>query len=473
MNDTGLLSPVHAGLPIENVVSDDAWITAMLDTEVALATAQCDLGIIPHTALVDIAHAARTHIFDTRALAIASRGAANPVVVFVEELTRAVEAIDTDSANYVHRGSTSQDILDTAAMLITARATTLIIGDLERCVHALTDLARTHRTTVMAARTLAMHAVPTTFGAKIAVWINGLLDARDRLTTLRTQLPVQLGGAAGTLASYVEVAEVGHPDPLGAGDVRTALTARFARHLDLTAPPAPWHTTRTPIADTAAAMNITSGALGKIAVDVLSMARTEVLEVREPAAAGRGESSAMPQKRNPAMSTLVRSAALQVPALTSMMFQSMLAEDERPAGAWHAEWRPLRETLLLVSGAAATAAELVEGLTPDTGRMLTNLELTGGQIVSERLSAVLAPLAGKTHTKKLLQKAAFAAQETGRPLSLILADDPAVNAHLPLEVIESLLDPYNYLGAAPDIVDDALARSATTIPGPSALAGAH
>lgn len=461
MTDTGLLSPVRAGRPIENLVGDEAWIAAMVEVEVALATAQSELGIIPDKALDDIHSVARTHTFDTRAIAIASRGAANPVVVFVEEFTRAVDAIDPVSANYVHRGSTSQDILDTAAMLITYRAAGLIIDDLGRSIRALTELSHTHRATPMAGRTLAMHAVTTTFGAKVAGWLHGLLDARDRLHDLRSRLPAQLGGAAGTLASYIETSRPAlQPTPgIDVEDiVYTHLTASYARNLGLATPPAPWHTTRTPIAEIASALNITSGALGKIAVDVLSMARTEVREVTEPAAAGRGESSAMPQKRNPAMSTLIRAAALQIPALTSILFNAMLAEDERPAGAWHSEWQPLRDALLLVGGAADTAAELTAGLEPDPNRMLRNLDLTNGQIVSERISAVLSPAIGKVRAKKLLQSAAFTSNETGTPLAELLKNEPLVTANLTDSEIDDITTPSNYLGAALRIVDTATTR---------------
>lgn len=461
MIDTGLLSPVRAGRPIEDLVSDAAWIAAMVDSEVALALAQCELGIIPEKALKDIQTVAHTHIFDARAIAIGSRGAANPVVVFVEELTRAVSALDPDSANYVHRGSTSQDILDTAAMLVAHRALGLIIADLLRSVGSLVELADEHRATPMAGRTLAMHAVPTTFGAKLAVWIQGLLDAHDRLVGVRSRLPAQLGGAAGTLASYVETARDGFQAGTGmdvAGIVFTDLTEHFARRLGLAVPVAPWHTTRTPIADIAYALNVASGALGKIAVDVLSMARTEVGEVTEPAAAGRGESSAMPQKRNPAMSTLIRTAALQVPALTSILFGSMLAEDERPAGAWHAEWQPLRDAILLVGGAADTAAELTAGLEPNPDRMRNNLDLTNGQIVSERVSAVLSPAIGKIQAKKLLQSAAFTSHKTGQPLATLLKNDPLVTQYLADAEIDDITSPDMYLGASCHIVDAALNR---------------
>ncbi|WP_332909537.1 3-carboxy-cis,cis-muconate cycloisomerase family FAD/NAD(P)-binding protein [Nocardia yamanashiensis] len=458
--ECGLLAPVGVGTPVESLLGDDAWIEAMLEVELALARAQARLGMVPPTVTEHLAIAVREHEFDPREIAEAARGAANPVVCFVERLHRAVADVDPASANYVHYGSTSQDILDTATMLIASRVLAVIIADIDCVLVSLADLARDHRSTPIAGRTLAMHAVPTTFGAKVAIWMQGLLDARDRLTRVRASLPVQLGGAAGTLASYVECARCTDSDlaQAPAAEIAQRLTEAFAAELSLTISPIPWHTARTPIADLASALALTSGVLGKLAVDVISQSRSEIGELVEPAAAGRGESSAMPQKRNPVLSTMIRAAALQVPALASTLFGALLAEDERPAGAWHAEWRPLRDCLLLVGGAAHTAVELANGLTADADRMTANLALSEGQIVSERLSIRLAPLLGKPVAKKTLQSASFESQSTARPLADILAESPDIAFHLSKPELADLLRPENYLGAAPDLVDRVLRR---------------
>ncbi|MCM6773542.1 3-carboxy-cis,cis-muconate cycloisomerase [Nocardia sp. CDC159] len=460
--DKGLLAPVRAGVPVERLVSDDAWLEAMVEVELALARAQARLGIIPAEAVGRISTAVREHRWDTRAIAEAARGAANPVVAFVQQLHRAVAEVDPTAADQVHWGSTSQDILDTATMLIAARALSAIIADVEATVDALGRLAREHRDTPVAARTLGMHAVPTTFGARVAVWMQGLLDARDRLRRVRDHgLPVQLGGAAGTSASYVECARGsgGELATAPAAQIYTRLSDEFAAELSLAPIDAPWHSVRTPIADLAAVLALTSGALGKFAVDVIAQSRTEVREVAEPGAAGRGESSAMPQKRNPVLSTLIRAAALQVPALSSTLYAAMLAEDERSPGAWHAEWQPLRECLLLVGGSAHTAAELAAGLTADSGRMGRVLALSRGQVVSERLSIRLIPLLGRTEAKKALQSAAFEAEARGRSLAEVLAENPAVRRHFDPDQLARLLRPEEYLGVAPDLVDRVLGRA--------------
>nr|WBO79172.1 3-carboxy-cis,cis-muconate cycloisomerase [Streptomyces sp. SBE_14.2] len=445
--DSGLLSPVRAGTPVEAAVSDAAWLAAMVEAETALVRAQARLGTVPESAAAAIAAAARPERLDLVALARAARETANPVVGFVKALTAVVAAEDPAAAEYVHRGSTSQDILDTAAMLVVRRATVLIRADLDRCAAALESLARTHRDTPMAGRTLTLHAVPTTFGLKAAGWLHLVREARGRVADLAASLPVEIGGAAGTLAGYLEYADA--PDDGYAG----RLVEAYAQETGLAPAPLPWHVLRTPIADTGAVCAFLACALGKIAVDVQSLARTEVGEVTEPAVAGRGASSAMPHKRNPVLATLIRSAALQVPQLAAVLYGTMLAEDERSAGAWHAEWQPLRECLRLAGGATRTAVELLTGLTVDADRMRANLDLTGGQIVSERVAAVLAPLLGKAQSRALLTRASHESADRGVPLAKVLAEFPEVTRHLSPEELDALLDPAGYLGAAPGLVD--------------------
>ncbi|RSS80398.1 lyase family protein [Streptomyces sp. WAC06614] len=465
--DAGLLSPVRVGTPVEEAVGETAWLQAVLDAEAALARAQARLGTVPAAAAEAVTEAARAELFDVRALAVAARETANPVVGLVRALTEVVAARSPRAAEYVHRGSTSQDVLDTGTMLVCRRALGLIGDDLARTAGALGALAAEHRDTVMAGRTLALHAVPTTFGLKAAGWRRLVLDAADRVHAVRASLPVSLGGAAGTLAGYLEYAGAGAPGG-GAGpgagpqdrqEYAGRLVEAFASETGLVPGGLPWHTLRTPVADVAAALGFVAGALGKFAVDVQVLVRTEVGEVAEPDVAGRGGSSAMPHKRNPVLSTLIRSAALQVPVLAAGLTQCLVAEDERPAGAWHAEWLLLRECLRLAGGAAWTAAELAEGLTVHPGRMRRNLGLTGSQVVTERLAAVLAPALGRSRAKELLSAASLTAVREGRPLAAVLGGLPEVTAHLTGADLDRLLDPAAYTGAAPALVARALTAS--------------
>ncbi|MGA4842184.1 lyase family protein [Streptomyces sp. G45] len=456
--DSGLLSPVRAGVPVEDVVGDRAWLQAMLDAEAALARTQAALGAVPATAADAIGRAARAELYDPRELALASRATANPVVGLVRALTEAVARRDPRAAEYVHRGSTSQDVLDTGAMLVASRALTVVRSDLARAADALADLAERHRATVAAARTLALHAVPTTFGLRAAGWRSLVLDAEHRLAVVQRSLPVSLGGAAGTLAGYLEYARQ------GAGtlddDYADRLVDAYAAELGLARPVLPWHALRTPVADLGAALAFTAGALGKFAADVTTLSRTEVGEVTEPTGTGRGASSAMPHKRNPALATLIRSAALQVPAFASVLTRSLVAEDERAAGAWHAEWLPLRECLRLTGGAAATAYELAAGLVVRPERVRANLALTRSQIVTERLAAALAPHLGRARAARLLADASARADREDRPLAAVLAEDADVARHLDAAALDALLDPAHYTGAADRLVTGALRQPA-------------
>ncbi|MFG6191617.1 lyase family protein [Nonomuraea sp. JJY05] len=413
-SDGGLLAPVWAGTRAEAITSDAAWLRAMMEAEAALARAQARLELIPSEAAAAIDRTAATLVLDPADLARRARQSANPVVPLVADLRRAVPG----AASSVHRGATSQDILDSAAMLVATRAIRAIVGDLSAIMRDLSELAGRHRDTVMAARTLGQQAVPTTFGLKAAGWLAGLMRARAGLRELR--LPAQLGGAAGTLAAFAEQA-----DSRGADQGAALLLAEvFAEEIGLAAPPMPWHAERSPVTELGAALTATARALGKPATDIVLMAQTEVGEVAESSA---GSSSAMPQKRNPALSVLVRSAAFQVPAYAQALGQ--VGEHERAAGAWQAEWLPLREALRLTGGAAETAAELVAGLQVFPERMRANAELTGGRLLAERLAAHL--------DRKALEE--------------------ALAAEGPLEGHAGLLDPAAYLGAAPELVDRILA----------------
>ncbi|MFG2549761.1 3-carboxy-cis,cis-muconate cycloisomerase [Streptomyces sp. NPDC048581] len=425
-DDTGLLAPGWAGSPAAHATGDTAYLQALLDAEAALTRAQAALDLAPAEAASAVTEAADAGRFDVRSLAERARAGGNPVIPLVADLTKAVGDV---YGPYVHRGATSQDIMDTATMLVAARTLDLVLGDLDRTQRALARLAAEHRDTAMPGRTLTQHAVPTTFGLKAAGWRSLVLDARDRVTAVRDSLPAQLGGAAGTLAAF---GTYGASDP-------TALPTAYARELGLRAPDLPWHTLRTPVADLAGCLAFTAGALGKVAVDVLTLSRTEIAEVAE---ASGGGSSAMPHKSNPVRSTLIASAARRAPQLAATLYGSLAAEDERPAGAWHAEWEPLRELLRLVGGAARDAVELAEGLRVRADVMREHLDLTRGLIVSERLSAELAPVLGRARAKELLTRLASA----GRPL----AEAP--------ELADVDLDPTHYTGSAGSLTDRALER---------------
>ncbi|RJL32451.1 lyase family protein [Bailinhaonella thermotolerans] len=332
-----------------------AWLRAMLDAEAALARAQAAAGIISAADADDVVAAVGSLGADPGLeprLGTAAAGAGNPVVPLAAELRRLAPA--------AHHGATSQDILDTAAMLVSFRALGPLLDDLAAATGRCAALADEHRDTLMAGRTLLQQAVPVTFGLRAAGWLTALDAAAARLREVRARrLAVQYGGAAGTLA------------PLG--DRGAEVVPLLAAELGLAAPPLPWHTDRTRIGELAGALGTAAGVLGKIALDVKLLAQTEVAEVAEPSGDGRGGSSAMPHKRNPVGAVAVAACAQRAPGLVATLLSAMVQEHERAAGAWHAEWEPLSDLLRVVGSAAAWARELLAGLRIDAARMRGNI----------------------------------------------------------------------------------------------------
>lgn len=350
--DTGLLSPVVAGTAVERLTGDRAFVAAMVRMETALLRSLVSTGLAPGEAATaaDVVAAVEP---DVRDLAVAASEGGNPAIPLVRQLRAAV---DPAHAEWVHQGATSQDVLDTAIALVSSEVARHVEQDLLRLGDALARMADEHRAQPMVARTLTQQALPTTLGMRVSGWLAGVDDA---VLLLRgcTPLPVSLGGPVGTASAYD-----GHGP---------AVADALAAELDLAAPVAPWHTRRTPVTGLAHALATGVAACGKVAADVLVMAQQEVGEVRE----GRGgPSSAMKHKANPAQSVLVAAAARQAPALTAVLLSSAVAEQERPAGAWHAEWQTLRTLLRLAGGAAERTAHLVDGLVLDTDAMHRNLE---------------------------------------------------------------------------------------------------
>jgi 3-carboxy-cis,cis-muconate cycloisomerase len=345
-------------------VSDEAWLEAMLEVERALAAAEARAGVIPSEAAKAIAGACRAERFDAAALGDAGRAPGNPV----EPLVRALrDAVGEEAADDVHRGATSQDILDTAAMLVSRRALDQILETLDAVAGECARLAEDHRSTPVAGRTLLQQAVPTTFGLKAAGWLGGVVEARRGLRRIRDEgLAVQLGGAAGTLAAL--------------GEAGPEVARLLADELGLHEAP-PWHTNRARIAELGAALAVAAGAVAKIGLDVALMSQTEIGEVAE---AEGGRSSAMPHKRNSVGSVLAVACARQVNGHVSVLLAAMPQEHERAAGAWHAEWPALSGALAFTAGAADGARRALSGLQVDPERMRANLELAAESIADGR-----------------------------------------------------------------------------------------
>jgi len=395
------------------LMSDGAVLTAMVAAETAWLAALAATGVAPADAPRDLAELVGPG--DLTEVTGRSEAGGNPVISVVA-LLRERAGPYSSTGRWLHRGLTSQDVLDTALMLCARDVLDRLRAESATQVAALAELADRHRDTVMAGRTLTQQAVPISFGIKAASWLQGLLDAAEELTDLT--LPAQFGGAAGTLAAAAEVAALsGSVEP-----AKTALdlAARAAAALGLPAG-APWHTARAAITRLGDALVRSTDAYGRIANDVLTLSRPEIAELSEPAAAGRGGSSTMPQKVNPVLSVLVRRAALAGPAVAAQLhLAAAAAVDERPDGAWHTEWSALQLLARRTVVAAAQTTELLAGLIVHTERMRATADAAAAGLMAERRSLA------------------------------DLGPDPGSGSN----------DPASYLGAAEELVDAVLDRAA-------------
>jgi 3-carboxy-cis,cis-muconate cycloisomerase len=431
----GLFVPDH----VAEATSQRAWLQAMLDVEAALAAAEAEVGIVPHAAAEAIAAACDPARFDPAALARDARDTGSPVVPLVRALAAQLPA---DAARYVHWGATSQDVMDTAAMLVAQRTLPLVDDDLRGVARACARLADEHRSTPMVGRTLLQQALPITFGLKAAGWLAGVAEARERLAALR--LDAELGGAAGTLAS------------LGTDGIQVLHT--FAGRLGLGEPALPWHTARVRVGELAAALALAAGALEKIALDLTLIAQTEVDEVAESSDGGRGGSSTLPHKHNPVGAVRCIACARLARGSATSLLGSMAQEHERASGAWHAEWPALSEALAMTGGAANSLREALDGLEVRTQRMRRNLDLTGGLLMAESVTMAMAGRIGRGEAKRIVDAACRRAVDAGRPLRDELMADEVVSDLLGPDGIEQALDPLGYLGSADAFVVRALAR---------------
>jgi 3-carboxy-cis,cis-muconate cycloisomerase len=431
-----LFLPILVPEEVRDAVSERAWLEAMLASERALARAEARVGVIPAEAAEAIAAACGPERFDVAQLAVEGRRVANPD----EPLVRALVAEAGEAGRWVHWGATSQDVLDTASMLVARGALDVILGELDRVADGCAALAEAHRTTPMAARTVLQQAVPTTFGLVAAGWLTSILDVRARLEAVRDErLAAQLGGAGGTLAA------------LGADGLAVART--FAEEVGLPEAPLPWHALRVRVAELGAALDVAAGALGKVALDVTLLAQTEVGEVAERQGGG---SSAMPQKRNPVGAVLTSACARTAHGHASVLVSGLPQEHQRAAGAWQAEWLALSGALAFTGGAAASLRETVAGLEVRPERMTENLARDGGLLLAERFAYLLAPALGRPEAQRLVGEAAARCAASGRSLPAELADDEAVTAHVGAGELEQAADPAGYLGSAAELTDRAL-----------------
>jgi 3-carboxy-cis,cis-muconate cycloisomerase len=439
-----LFDGVLAAGPVRAEVSDTAWLRAMLDVEAALAGAQADVGLIQRAHANAIAEACVADYYDVTELGRQATATGNPAAALVRALTAQVHG---DAAGYVHLGATSQDVMDTAAMLVSYRALEAMIVDIAACCAEAATLAEEHASTLQVGRTLLQQALPTTFGFTVAGWLSGLVVAKGRLMTLPPT--AQLGGAVGTLASY--------------GDQGPAVLSAFCARLNLSEPALPWHTERTRIAELVGVLGLVCGVVSGVARTITLLAQTEVGEVFEQGPAGSGGSSTMPHKRNPVAAVSALACARQAPGLVATLLGSMEQEYQRAAGAWHAEWRPLTELLRGTGSAVHWLRLSLDRLHVDPDRMRENLDRTGGVLLAERVTGALVPKMGRLAAHDAVTECCRKAVAGEGDLAELLAEDPLVGEHLELDEIRELLDPVGYLGSAGVFVERALSVYRETV----------
>ncbi|MCQ6270268.1 lyase family protein [Pseudarthrobacter sp. R1] len=457
--DVGLLSPVSASPLVAALTGDRAVLAAILAVESGWAAVLEKAGLAPAGSAAVVASAAEASRYNPADIARRAQGGGNPVIPLLADLRKHVAVLDTQgigAGKAVHTSLTSQDVLDTALMLVARNTIEALLADLKGTTAALATVAERHADTLCVGRSLTQHSLPFTFGLRAAQWFHGLAAAGRQVEGLA--LPVQFGGAAGTLAAGTVLTSGSPATPFGLADA-------LAVQLDLAPAPAPWHTNRLVITSLGHALAAVLDAFGKIAADVLFLSRPEVGELAEPRAAGRGVSSAMPQKQNPVLSVLVRSAALQAPQLVAQLHLAAANfNDERPDGAWHTEWPALRQLLALALGAAGHVRELAEGLQVFPDAMRRNLDLAGPLLLAEGVAAAAAPLLedkdgrnGKQQLQAVVDQTLQAPPAEQAATYRKLLREAVPPGALPDLRMEELLNPASYLGEAAEIARRILA----------------
>jgi 3-carboxy-cis,cis-muconate cycloisomerase len=399
---TRLVESLAATEKLSEVFSDASVLQAMLDFEAALARAEASCGVIPASAAATITESARAEGFDTAELARLSLRAGTPAMPLVKMLTARVRALDPQAAGFVHWGATSQDMADTALVLLLRQARRILQTDHERTLAALRRLSEQHSATVMLARTLLQPAPPVTFGLKAAGWCAAVRRGWERVTSrLDEALCLQFGGASGTLAALENRG--------------LAVSEALASEVGLKLPDGPWHGYRDRLAALMAALSIYTASLGKIALDVALLMQFEVGEAAEPGGDGRGGSSSMPHKRNPTACMLALASAKRVPGLLADFVAGMVQEHERAVGGWQMEWPLVYGIVQSVGVALESMAEVSEGLTVDVARMRANIDSTRGAVFAERAVMMLAPELGREAARHKVEEAV---RDTGMPPDL-------------------------------------------------------
>lgn len=462
MYDYGLLNPVWAGTRAAEQTSDVAFAQAMLDVEAAWCRAQIRFGTAPESIRQAVETACDITAYDLTNMAAKTPDGANALIPLLAELRNKVAAQHPEAVSYIHRGATSQDIIDTALMLVAARAGDDIVAHLKTTVRQLSALAEEHAETVMIGRSLGQHAQPISFGYRVSQWLEAIATAGQHVETAVNGLPVQWGGAVGTSTWWVDYFKAEQPehDPM---QLVNAQRDVFAEELGL-ASASVWHANRMPVTRLAHTAFDVVAAAAKLANDVLTAVQAEHAELAEPTAPGRGGSSAMPHKNNPVLSIRIKNAAQEATGHLTALHTGVISNTaERADGGWHTEWAALRGLLRITGAVAEILTELTAGLQVFPHTMRRNLEIHGNYLFQGRLSQWLAPLveahgaAAPGDGKQLIESVCQEAIASGKDLAHTLVER-LPDGIVRVEAIEKMLDPSGYMGGAATIVAEVNSR---------------
>jgi 3-carboxy-cis,cis-muconate cycloisomerase len=441
-----LLDPLFTTDRMREVFSDASRLQRMLNFEAALARGLARAGLAPQSSVAAIESQCHSKLFSNDTLARAAALAGNLAIPLVKELTALVAKSDDKAGGFVHLGATSQDVIDTGTVLQLRDAFDDTQQELARLSATLQKLTSAHQQTLLAGRTWMQQAAPTTLGLKFAGWLDAVERHRERFAETRRRAEVlQFGGAVGTLAA------------LGNDGPRVA--EFLASDLKLALPDISWHAQRDRFAEVATTYGLLAGTLGKIARDISLMSQTEIGELQEPAAPGRGGSSALPHKRNPVGCSVILATAIRVPPLVSTMLAAMVQEHERGLGGWHAEWETLPEICMLTAGALSHLNQILDGLEIHEDAIAGNLNATHGLLMAEAISMALAKHVGKMPAHQLVERASHQAIDSGQPFRDVLVGEPEISKYLSAKDIDNLLDPKKYLGSAQIMIERVLESS--------------
>lgn len=439
--DSRIFGDIFSDSRMRQVWSDENRTAKYLDIERALAKVQGELGLIPKEAAEEIVKNCELSMIDWDKLKAKTEQIGYPIIAVVNQ----INANCRDRlGEYCHWGATTQDITDTATVLQMREGLALVEHDLKDISDALAALCTKYRDTPIIGRSNLQQATPITFGYKMASILAGIERHRERLQQLKPRVFMgEFGGASGTLSSL----------ETGAMETQAALM----KELGLAQPLISWHTVRDTVAEVGAFLALVGGSLGKIAMDVKLMMQTEVGEVFEPFAPGRGSSSTMPQKRNPISCLYIHANISVARQYSAALMDAMVADHERSTGPWEIEWVALPEIFCLMSGALKQTKFVLQGLEVDAGRMRSNMDITNGLVMSEAVMMGLGPYLGREYAHDLVYDLCRQALQENRPLIDILEAHPEIKCHVTRAQLEDLCNPVNHLGQAGVMVDRVLA----------------